>query len=654
MSLTPEQITQLRTKAGLSPTAPTMATSNADTVIAQRKTALGYDAFKKDFSGNAENKPALPPGVDTAAISANPAGNGNMGIVDTAKIVPNATKDAFDLAKEGTYGTAKKILYDIPKEALSLVGEQGVGNAVKNTVLSAPEVLVKTAWGLVPQSAKELANTNALEKIPQQFKSLAEQNGGSYAVAFKKMVDAIPDSISPALKDYADQIDRARQSFENHPLNELLGYIGLKHLGSNPGEALSETKKALSDTKTAVMNPVETIKSVAQDVKDNGNKFITNFKEKRIAPAKKTAETEWNTEIDKQEGKTYNAVQRAKQKGTDIPGILTDRGITSHSLLGEDGRFDTGGTTAQIKREASNLYDITIKPLVRMASEEGKTVNLSDLENKAIEYAKNSGKSQGIIADVIKKIRNEFTAGDEESLANKYGKNGIDLNNAETQKHSHWDEVNWSKIGGKTTNENLFNSAMGHAYQTSIEESLGLAPEAVKAMNAEIGKLRETGDFLNSIDGDKPAMQPSKSVAGTLINRSIKVGAAAAGEALGGGVTGGAAGYLLSKPLADAVTSFITELPAGARDYWLSHLELEQPAIAKQIGEFIQNQNKARGERLALPSPKYIPMEGWKGGVSGVVQPTKPGGLYEYLQNVEASQKAALGKTAPLFNRKPK
>lgn len=205
-------------------------------------------------------------GGETAMFPTKPAPESKTGVVDTLKIAPNAVKDAATLAKETTYGTAKKVLYDIPKEAIGIVGEQGVGNAIKNTVLSAPEALIKTAWGLVPQSAKELANTNAIEKIPEQFKELAKQNGGSYAVAFKKMVDAIPDSISPALQNYANQIDKARQSFENHPLNELLGYVGLKSLVENPNGTLSDTKEAFKNTKEAVTHPVETVRSVKDDV----------------------------------------------------------------------------------------------------------------------------------------------------------------------------------------------------------------------------------------------------------------------------------------------------------------------------------------------------------------------------------------------------
>ena len=106
---------------------------------------------------------------------------------------------------------------------------------------------------------------------------------------------------------------------------------------------------------------------------------------------------------------------------------------------------------------------------------------------------------------------------------------------------------------------------MGHAYQGAIEDTLelqmGLPKGTIKNMNTEIGKLRQTGDFLEQINGDKPASQPSKTTKGKLLGHAVRLGAGIAGEAITGGLGGGAVGYLLSRPLADALTQYITRLP---------------------------------------------------------------------------------------------
>jgi hypothetical protein len=208
-------------------------------------------------------------GGNTALLPTKPAPETNTGFADTLKMIPNALGDVGNLIKEATYGTAKKLVYDIPKEAYNLFKEQGA-NAIPNLIASVPEATVKTAWGLVPQSLKEVANTNALADIPHIFSQLAKEKGG-YANAFLDAVKSIPDSLSPALTQYADQIDKARQSFENHPVNELLGYLGLKQLATNPKGTAESVKQGFGSTKELITNPVASLK----DIKNQAGQIIS-------------------------------------------------------------------------------------------------------------------------------------------------------------------------------------------------------------------------------------------------------------------------------------------------------------------------------------------------------------------------------------------
>ncbi len=213
------------------------------------------------------------PGAETAGIPASktflttPQGTegfkdkGMRSIKDTAKVVPNALMDALNLVKQGTYGTIKNIA-SIPGEAAGLIKESGgVLPAYKNYAKEFTPEAGKTAWGMVPQSAKEIANTNAIEDIPQQFHTLAKESGG-YVNALKHIAESAPESITPAVRDYINQIDRARQSVINHPLNEALGYMGLKSLTENPVGTAKAASEGIKDTVEFATKPIESMKSV--------------------------------------------------------------------------------------------------------------------------------------------------------------------------------------------------------------------------------------------------------------------------------------------------------------------------------------------------------------------------------------------------------
>lgn len=190
------------------------------------------------------------PGASSAVIPATPA-NGSLKVGDAAAAIPNALGDIWNLVKEGTYGTAKKIVYDIPKAAIDLVKEQGVKGALKNlddrSVVSG---VIDVGKSLIPQSAKEFANTDAIAEIPTQFKALVKENGGSYAKALLATIKAAPGAIPSAVQNYADQIDRARQSVENHPVNEFLGYLGLKSLAEINAPKTENTETPTAPPKT--------------------------------------------------------------------------------------------------------------------------------------------------------------------------------------------------------------------------------------------------------------------------------------------------------------------------------------------------------------------------------------------------------------------
>ena len=279
-----------------------------------------------------------------------------------------------------------------------------------------------------------------------------------------------------------------------------------------------------------------------------------------------------------------------------MPSILTDRGKTIYSMTGDEGKYNTKIPAQELHQEASNLYQSTLGELIKNSDSAKVTLPLNAIQERAIAYARDYNATSGDIASAISKIKSEFTSKGEFSLPDRFSKEGIPVSAAEAEKTGHWNEINWNKFGGRTTPDNIYNSAMGHAYQgaveTSLEKTTGLPTGTIKNMNIEIGKLRQTGDFLQQIHGDKPAIQPSKTTGATILRTGLKVGGAAVGEAAVGGITGGIGGYILARPIADAITNYLTKLPETMRNKIMRKMTAEQPEIATQIKEYLTSTTK--------------------------------------------------------------
>lgn len=257
--LTPEQIQAIAKTRG-----DTIVNPNPNDSSQKSSSSNAADEFAKLVGYTPPAKSAIDPtrslpGAETAVTPAKPASPDNMGFNDTFKSIPNALGDVWGLIKEGTYGTAKKVVNDIPVAAYNLIKEQGIGAAIKNTATSVPSAIKNTVESLIPQSAKELANTDAIGDIPEQFKALVKENGGSYSKSLLAAIKAIPGALPDAVQNYADQIDRARQSVENHPVNEFLGWLGLKALGESEGSPLKakeEFQKPLQESSDAIKEKI--------------------------------------------------------------------------------------------------------------------------------------------------------------------------------------------------------------------------------------------------------------------------------------------------------------------------------------------------------------------------------------------------------------
>lgn len=589
MTLTAQQVSSLRTSAGLSPTPPPTGAPATNDVIAQRKSALGIGTDTQ--TADETQKPVIS-GTDTALIPAKPVGETKSGFVDATKIAPNAAKDAVDLAKDSTYGTAKKILYDIPKAAIDIVGEQGVGNAIKNTLLSVPEALVKTAWGLVPQSAKELANTNAVEKIPQQFKTLAAQNGGSYAIAFKKMVDAIPGSVTPALKDYADQIDRARQSFENHPLTELLGYAGLKSLVEEPGQSIQMAKGAVDMTKNTIVDATKaTVKAAANPldtITNAKNAVVTNAKEKIFGtPTEQIGNItkEWQQPADiPKPGFKKPASIIAKAPG--IPKFLAEQGLDPQSHI-ENGNYATKETAQDLRDTASKLSHDTLRPSLQIADYSIPRTSIAELEAQAIKNAREaSGQTAGSTEKIVANIKEEMSA-----LKTKYP-SGISLEEMHDNKIDYAKNAGYSPVNDPAVNNTATaNRSVSSAFQKILEQKAP-ANVPVREFNKYLSDYYKAADYLDSINGKKAPVS---------IGQRITRGAAKAAGAIVGAHLGGLPTEFAGYSIGGALEHAVENMPNPVRTEFLQNLQRTNPPAFQKLQAYLGDAKMNQYTQLKLP-----------------------------------------------------
>lgn len=659
--LTPNVVTSVQSGGNGTPppapgTNPTPGSGLTPSLVASLKTpgsAGGVPASKpmnddsfNSWLGSVTGKPATPAAPAGTNID---EATGKPGL--TPVDLPGYFKNVFN-----DYSNAKDTAVQDTQEAAQDFENGGVGNDLKG--------VEKSTIGQTSNAVGAIFApfTEGVKSLSDAIVKNVSNNPTLQKIASTKGVGAVIDAINGvegSFDSFAQEHPSIASSISD-AVNTGMGAVGGEV--APEGDVVQPTIDAATATKNAAVDTATNAKNAVVNAPSAASEAINTFKQGQVENAKSTSVKEWNAEVKNQEGKTQNLVTNAAAKGNDIPQTLAERGITSHSLIGENGKFDTGTKVSQLKGEADDLYNTTIKPLVDRATQMGVTMKLPDIMNRALIYLKSAKAPTNVISDVIGRIRSEFANNSEGSLQNKFSEKGMSPAAAETEKHAHWNEINWSKVGGKPTGENLYNSAMGHAYQSAIEDNLGVPKETVKSMNAGIGKIRDTGNFLQRIDGDNPAMKPQKGTAGRIIQKGLQVGGGALGEMLGGHF-GAVGGYFLTRDVAANITKFLTSLPADVRDYWMKDLQAKAPEAASQIQDYLTKQANFKPAGLLENKNEPI-MEKGKDGIvrmrqptiqmpsdyefnresnaakSGVTEPEKPGGLYEYFKNQEASQKA--------------
>lgn len=525
------------------------------------------------------------PGEETAMIPAKPsiAPKGeaaNLG--EPLKILPNALKDIGVILKEGTFGTAKRVAYDIPKEAIGLAKEGGIKGAVE-FAKALPTETINTLIGFIPQSAKELGDIETARKIPAEFQQLAKESGGYYE-ALKRVSKEIPGAVLPGLKQYTRQIDRARRAVVNHPVYETLGYLALKQVAENPAAFARQTKEGVKTTGEFLKHPVKSTAEVAADAS-------RIFREKIAEPAQAKAEADLELAYRKQAGgliKSRKQLARAEARGKDPVKVLAERGIRPEVEI-KEGRSTISTKTGQTRidtevKPMNNHLDLAldeIQPGIQLTK-------LDDVRNVAL---RNTDKIYNITESARETIKNAINK--EYDLAiEKYGPE-VTLKQVNEIKQANWGETKFDITKPYQTDANY---QIGKAAMQTVEKSVPKDAFGVHELNQEIGDLYEAKKLLSNMDG--------QIVRGGRLGRYFaRIQGAIFGTMLpfpGGSIVGALGGDFISQTLQRR--SFSPTM----KSLFLRNLEKYDKSAYQQALQFIEKSQAERLTRKQLPAPTAI------------------------------------------------
>lgn len=491
-----------------------------------------------------QTQPVLPtrpvPGEETAWTPAKPMSEVKTygsAATEGLKIIPNALKDVGTLAKELTWGTARKIAYDIPKEIVGLVKDSGgFENAVKNYQSSFGEASKELAWGLVPQSLKEIANTDAISKIPQEFQGLVKESGG-YVNAVKEMMKATPEAFKDLPKAYGEQINRAEQAFVNHPVQEALAYFMLKNAIQNPRATMTEVNKSIKTTGEFMRNPIKSTGEAMADAKVKGQTLIKGLQEAKVKKGNEKIVSNRETELQNIENnyaKTRKQAQYSKDANAGTRKRIAETDVLADAV-DENGLVRTkqpGGAIEQYKSQTIDGAENVVKQnLHRM----GEKVNLKVVEKQLIKAVNESGLQGKNLTNALSNIRKEIAG-----YRLKADARGDVL--VELMHDAKIDTTN--SINYQTPPEiKTYNKAIARGLKEVVENNSSVP---VKEINAELGKYLQDIKYLENLDGARVR-------GGKLGKYFSQVGGNIAGGAAGsmvGGIPGGAIGTVVGGEVA--------------------------------------------------------------------------------------------------------
>jgi hypothetical protein len=300
-------------------------------------------------------------------------------------------------------------------------------------------------------------------------------------------------------------------------------------------------------------------------------------------------------------------------------------------------KYDTWATAQRLRAEAA----VEAKAVRKLLESRVETISFDDVvtDMKSAITKKFSGMER---ESALKYVENEM-----EALKSQYsnpelvGPNGemlMNLPTANDLKQTFWDRSPFNPTASRSDRlASSIDYEMGHTMKTSIEKSV---PDVdVRALNSELGDYYNAIEILESLHGGAAPR-------GKIGVEFARIGGTIIGSQ--GGVVGSVIGYMG----ADQIVQFMSNpsFTTALKRYAVTELQKARPTVAQRVEELLVKQHGEQNSRLLLSEPDWIPMGPATPPPSGTIQPTKPGSLFNWLKNQEASQKAAGVKKPENFN----
>lgn len=491
--LSPQQITQFRTQAGLSPTAPAPTTSGANDIIAQRKLALGM-------------------------TDANPTGIPQPGGIS---VTPLPTSNDKPFTSPFTVNTNNFGAKDIPA---------GVGATMGNAIL-APATAVYQA-----------------SRMPEQIKDIFTQNGGEgaygkYAEGTRSIVEGINKAIFDPIVSGLNTLGNTGLGAIQAGVKKLTGVnVGDKNaeeafnnIGPNTANAASDVAKfGIEQPTTAALATEQAYSSLTKSA-TNPNPDLIHEVGGRVVDATKTA-------ANKIADLAQPTIDAIKERAGNIANSLEQQSMRLTPI--QKAKL---GTRLDEVSQFNIDNGITGSPQTRLAKVNDVVGNYNQTMDDYLknEVPDNTVKTQ-VLEDRLNNLKIKYSASDEANLEGMgkeidqavarldgYG-DTIKVPRLNNLKSSYYDNSYGNQIGSGLTDE--VQGDIARVYKEAIEENLGdrtINGQSIHDFNHDYGTAVTSQRILNAAIG-KPQLGPIARLASKAAGVAAGTVAGIPGEIIGG------------------------------------------------------------------------------------------------------------------------
>jgi hypothetical protein len=283
--------------------------------------------------------------------------------------------------------------------------------------------------------------------------------------------------------------------------------------------------------------------------------------------------------------------------------------------------------------EVDNVYRPSAEAFNTILRNSPEVNSIRRMGDRAIREVENSNLTADARTKAIEKINTELNAlkAEAKQAGKLFGDDNVPVELIDNWKDRYF--TNTKYFGPEEAGiTNTANRSLGFTFKEGIEEVI--KDIGVKQYNKQLQQYIVLKDFLEELNGK---------LAGTggrmtrLVSRGI-------GSVIGSneGILGSTFGALTGDKLAQLWIN-----PSLSPYRWLISMQLnklpqaEKAVLVDEANAIIKQMFEKRMNTLNLPDPSFIPMGAATPPVSGTIKPQGPGGLFEYFENLKASQKAA-------------